>query len=270
MKKSTSFTILVMLMLPALLLPCQAAAATDGAMTKPPVFTEQPKVKPPMTKLDSGPKTIAVTSPGSGTIFAIGSTYAISWKYTGEAGTVKIELVNISNKSASLIATDVPGGQRGLGSSKWLVPQPHTPAAAGYLVKVTSLANAAATGLSQPFSIAPPSITIIRPTPGQRCSTIANITWTSLGDTFGSTVRITAWSADIPGAAKDLDIQVPLNQRKYEWNHPVDKDQNFYIRVESAQNPSIADQRLIHMMGPIQGIGTPGPEPWKGGAPVIR
>jgi hypothetical protein len=111
--------------------------------------------------------------------------------------------------------------------------------------------------LSQIFSILPPSITIINPTPGQRCSTIVNISWKSLGDTFGSTVRITAWQAGSSGATKDLDIQCPLNQGKYQWNHPVDKNMDFYIRVESTQTPSIADQRVIHMLGPMQ-LGTPG------------
>jgi hypothetical protein len=260
MKKSIRIATLFTAVLSALLLALPALSQTPGALAKTSALADQPKIKPPLAKLDSGLKTITVTSPGSNSVLVIGSISAISWKYTGEPGTVKIELVNTATKTPVLIATDVPGGQRGLGTYKWTAPDPRT-AAPSYVVKVTSVANAAVTGLSQPFSILPPSITIIKPTPGQRCSTIVNITWKSLGDTFGSTVRITAWQAGSSGATKDLDIQCPLNQGKYEWKHPVDKTTDFYVRVESTQTPSIADQRLIHMIVLGQ-LGTPGPEPY--------
>jgi hypothetical protein len=258
MKKSIRIAILFTTVLSALLLALPAISQTTGALAKTSASADQQKIKPPLAKLDTGPKTITVTSPSSSSVLVIGSISEISWKYTGEPGTVKIEFANTATKTPVLIATDVPGGQRGLGTYKWTAPDPRT-TTASYVVKVTSMANAAVTGLSQPFSILPPSISIINPTPGERCYTIANITWKSLGDTFGSTVRITAWKADGSGATKDLDIQCPLNQGKYDWNHPVDKATDFYIRVESTQTPSIANQRLIHMIPPIQ-LGTPGPE----------
>jgi hypothetical protein len=260
MKNNIRIAILFIVVLSALILAHLAISQTTGALTKTPALADQQKIKPPLAKLDSDPKTITVTSPSSNSVFVIGSISEISWKYTGEPGTVKIEFANTATKTPVLIATDIPGGHQGLGTYKWKAPDLRA-STTSYVVKVTSMANAAVTGLSQPFSILPPSITIITPTPLQRCSTIVNIAWNSLGDTFGPTVRITAWQAGSSGATKDLDIQYPLNQGKYQWKHPVDKNTDFYIRVESAQTPSIADQRLIHMMAPIQ-IGTPGPEPY--------
>lgn len=204
--------------------------------------------------------TITVTSPNSNFALAIGSTYTIWWNYQGKPGPVKIELTNTSGSAPLIIASNVPGGEMGLGKFDWIVPQTLA-MTSGYLVRVTSLVSASITGLSQPFSIALPSITITKPNPGDEFlpAVYIPITWRSLGNNFGTMVHITAWAAGSSGTS--LDVQCPLNQGIYDqWMpSPLDTTQRFFIRVESTQNRSIAAELATPIkVLPRQYQGSPG------------
>lgn len=161
-------------------------------------FKQQPTVKPSLkTVIDGQKSTITVTSPNSNFALATGSTYTISWNCEGNPGTVKIALTNTSGSAPLIITTNVPGGSQGLGNFVWIVPQTLV-TASGYLVRVTNLANSSITGVSQPFSIVPPSINITQPKPGELFyggDRVIPITGNNVGKNFGSMVHITAWRA---------------------------------------------------------------------------
>jgi hypothetical protein len=191
--------------------------------------------------------TITITSPNSNFDMAMGSMYTIWWNYKGNPGPVKLELTNTSGSTPLAIVGSAPGGELGVGKFNWTVPTTLAKAS-GYLVQVTSLASPSITAVSQPFSIAPPSITITSPqTSSEHLPAVyVPILWKSLGSSFGSTVHITAWPTN--GAGTSLDVLCPLSQGIYDrWMPmPLDMKQNFFIRVESTQNRSIGAQ-----IGPI-------------------
>lgn len=193
--------------------------------------------------------TIAVTSPNSNFTLGMGSTYPIWWTYQGKPGPVKIELTNTSGSAPLIIAPTAPGGELGLGRFDWTVPSTLA-TASNYMVRVTSLASSSITGVSQPFAVAPPSITITRPQPGDEYlpAVYVPITWRSVGNNFGNTVHVTAWPAGSEGTS--LDAQCPLNQGIYsQWMPtPLDKKQSYSIRVESTQNRSIHAETMVTIL----------------------
>jgi hypothetical protein len=146
--------------------------------------------------------TITVTSPNSNFEMAIGSRYTIWWKYMGNPGPVKIELTNTSGSTPLIIAGNVSGGELGLGRFDWVIPSTLA-RASGYIVRITSLASPSITAVSQPFSISSPFISITSPQPDTEFlpGVYVPIKWKSLGNNFGTTVRITAWPAGVPGQA---------------------------------------------------------------------
>jgi hypothetical protein len=191
--------------------------------------------------------TITVTSPNSSFTLGKGSTYSIWWTYQGRPGPVKIELTNTAGSAPLVIIANTPGGELGVGKFDWTVPTTLADAS-NYLVRVTSLVSPSITGASQPFSVAPPSITITTPQTGKEFlpAVYVPIRWTSVGNNFGTTVHVTAWPYG--GSGMSLDLQCPLSQRAYDqWMPvPLEGKQSFYIRIESTQNRSIA-----HEVGPI-------------------
>lgn len=222
--------------------------------------------------------TITVTSPNSNFTLGTASTYTIWWTYQGKPGPVKIELTNTSGSAPLIIAPNVPGGELGLGKYDWIVPSTLA-TASNYLVRVTSLVSGTITGVSSPFSIAPPSITITKPLPGAEFLPVVYvpITWKSVGKNFGTTVRITAWPAD--GSGTSLDVQCPLSQGIYDQWMPMalDKKISYTVRIESMQNRSIGAQTMVTILprqsqapnntsqgvspeaaGTLQGTGSPG------------
>lgn len=193
--------------------------------------------------------TITVTSPSSSFTMGTGSTYPIWWTYQGKPGPVKIELTNTSGSAPLVIANNAPGGELGLGRYDWTVPSTLA-VASNYLVRVTSLASASITGVSRPFAVAPPSITITRPQPGEEFlpAVYVPITWRSVGNNFGATVHVTAWPAGSEGTS--LDAQCPLSQGIYsQWMPmPTDRKQSYYIRIESTQNRSVQAQTMVTIL----------------------
>jgi hypothetical protein len=191
--------------------------------------------------------TITVTTPNSRFTMGKGSTYSIWWTYQGRPGPVKIELTNTAGSSPLVIVPTTPGGELGLGKYDWTVPTTLADAS-NYLVRVTSLASPSITGTSQPFPVAPPSITITTPQGASEFlpAVYVPIRWTSVGNNFGNTVHVTAWQYGSSGTS--VDLQCPLSQGVYDqWMPtPMDRKQSFYIRVESTQNRSIAQE-----VGPI-------------------
>jgi len=189
--------------------------------------------------------TITVTSPNSNFTMANGSTYPIYWNVQGKPGPVKIELNTTLGGTPMLIANNVPPGDLGVGKFDWQVFENLAPAG-NYLVKVTSLASSTITGTSRVFAIARPSITILKPLPGDRClpGVYVPITWKSVGN-LGAMVRITAWPAN--GSGLSLDLQHPRGnggQGGYDGWMPatLPVSQKYFIRVESILNRSIAGE----------------------------
>jgi hypothetical protein len=77
--------------------------------------------------------TVTVTSPKASDRWTTGSTYPITWQFTGNPGPLKIELFNASN--SFIIADNVPPGAAGSGKYDWKVIDLMT---SSYHVRITS------------------------------------------------------------------------------------------------------------------------------------
>jgi hypothetical protein len=218
---------------------------------------------------------ITVTSPNSKFTMAKGSTYSIWWTYQGSPGPVKIELTTTQGNNPILIANNVPCGNLGSGKFDWQVFD--TLATAGnYVVTITSLASARIKGSSQPFSVAPPSITILKPKPGERClpGVYIPIAWRVVGK-LGDKVRVTATPVDgngtpLPWTGLDIEGKTGSNNDgAYDrWMPtPTQATQAFIIRVESVQFPMInADLKPPMYVLPQQSQAAPPAEQTKAAA----
>lgn len=98
----------------------------------------------------AGP-TITVVSPNGGESWKAGKPHAISWKYTGNPGKVKIDL--IKGGVSTTIVSSVSAGKNGAGSYNWKINSKQT-AGGDYKIRVTSTTWASCTGMSgNPFAI---------------------------------------------------------------------------------------------------------------------
>lgn len=100
---------------------------------------------------------ITVTSPNGGEEWVAGSTYSISWNYTGDPGSqVKIELLK-GGIVDSTISSNTPIGSNGSGSFSWIIPEDQSPGD-DYKVRITSTSDSSCSDTSDSsFTISKPA-----------------------------------------------------------------------------------------------------------------
>ena len=92
---------------------------------------------------------ITVTSPNGGESWSRRSTRTITWKYTGDPGNLKIEILKGGTVSKTLFS-DVSKGSNGTGSYSWSIS---STLATGYdyKVRITSMSNGSVTDSSNNY-----------------------------------------------------------------------------------------------------------------------
>jgi hypothetical protein len=118
--------------------------------------------------------TLAVTSPGTGASWPIGTAHAITWTTNLPATDVRIDLSADGGASFTMLAAAAPN----TGSFAWTVAGPATASA---IVRVTANGAVPASGASGLFAIVTPSLAITAPTTGAKWTigTAQAITWTT-------------------------------------------------------------------------------------------
>jgi len=103
-----------------------------------------------------GPTQIILASPSGEDQLQAGGSWAISWSYTGNPGSlVKIELLN-GEVVAETITSSASIGSGGQGSYKWAIPFAQA-AGSNFRIRVTSTSQPSCAGTSfSPFTIVPP------------------------------------------------------------------------------------------------------------------
>ncbi len=184
---------------------------------------------------------ITVNHPGSGIKFLKATSQIIQWKTSGNAGGyVKIELLK-SNKLVSTIASSVYAVTNGNGSYVWYIP---STIAAGddYSIRVSSKTNSSIFGISEPFTIIGPSVTLTSPNGGETwyTGTTQKITWTYSGSS-PTYLKIEC----IKGATATTIGQVYCNGSSgyFLWYIPssMQASQDYKIRLTSISDTSITD-----------------------------
>lgn len=96
-------------------------------------------------------RAITITSPNGGEAWVRGMTYAITWTYAGDPGTVTIELLQ-AGLPHRVLASGVPVGSNGTGSYDWFIPKNEW--GSDYTIRITSVTNGAFTDMGDgTFSI---------------------------------------------------------------------------------------------------------------------
>ena len=131
---------------------------------------------------DPVPTSLTVIAPAGGDGVAAPGPLTVRWSATGAiGGTVKVELL----RGSSVVAVLAPAAAAGVGAVTWKTPATLA-RGTDYAVRLTSVANPAATTVSAPFSITNPAITL---TSGQGESwavgTAHALTWAYTGAPTG-------------------------------------------------------------------------------------
>jgi hypothetical protein len=210
--------------------------ASNGNFTLTPAGTANPS--------------ITVTSPNGGESWQRGTTYSITWSYTGSPGsTVKIVLLK-GGSEVGTIAGSIPLGSSGTGSYTWPV-SPTGSTGSDYKVSVQSISQPAVKDASNGnFTLTPagasnPAITVTSPNGGEswKRGTSHTITWSYTGSP-GSTVKIILWKAGVPvGTIKDSTSIGSGGKGNYTW--PISTTgltgSDFKVNVSSISQPTIFD-----------------------------
>ena len=186
------------------------------------------------------PTSLTVLEPVGGASVAVPGALTVRWNASGAiGGSVKVELL----RASSVVAVLAPAAATGVGAVTWKAPAT-LPRGTDYTVRVTSVANPAATTTSDPFSITDPTITL---TSAQGESwTVASahpVTWTYTGTPTGGVklelLRAERVVATIAGGA-------PLGsngQGTYAWTPPATLGAytDYRVRATLASLPTVRD-----------------------------
>jgi len=192
----------------------------------------------------SASASITVLSPNGGETWNKGTSYPITWSYTGSVGSkVNVALFRDDN-FLNYLASNVPIGSGGAGSYTWLIPA-GTVTGSNYKIGVQSSSYPGIYDLSNTvFTIGagvPPTITVTSPNGAESWvigSTHA-VTWTSSGD-VGANVKIEVLKAG--SVVQTLSSSDP-NDGTYSWTIATTlvTGTDYRIRITSATNTAIKD-----------------------------
>jgi YD repeat-containing protein len=183
------------------------------------------------------PSSITVTAPDGDEWWLAGTKQTISWKYTGNPGSmVKIELLK-GTAVDSVINAGSPIGSGGLGSYSWDI-SPNQSEGWNYRVRVTSTTNGIYTDTSDyDFTIKPSSLWVTTPNGGEwwQAGAKQTISWKYTGNP-GSMVKIEL----LKGTAVDsiLSAGTPIGSSglgSYSWDVPSNQSEgrDYQIRVST-------------------------------------
>jgi 5-hydroxyisourate hydrolase-like protein (transthyretin family) len=194
---------------------------------------------------------ITVIAPNGGEHWQVGTAQTIQWSFTGNPGSLKIELLK-GGIVHGTIATDVTTGKDGKGQYAWSIPS--TQATGGdYRIRVTSqLIDAVSDTSNYDFVLNPntkgPTISVTTPNGGEswQADTTHTIQWTYTGNP-GSTVKIDAYR--ITGTALahfPIVGSTPVGSGgtgSYSWKIPADQPagSDYKIAVTSTTVSSCTD-----------------------------
>ncbi|MGC8804353.1 MAG: lectin like domain-containing protein [Candidatus Ratteibacteria bacterium] len=211
---------------------------------------------------------ITVSHPGSGIKFSKGTSQIIQWTASGNVGSwVKVELWR-SNNFVSTIASSVSAGINGRGSYVWYIPS-RIASGGDYSIKVLSKINSSIFGISEPFDITGPSVTITGPNGGETwyTGTPQNITWTYSGSspTYFKIECLKGYTAMAIG-----QVYCNGNSGSFLWNIPStwQPSSDYKIRLTSIADPSLtdtSDDDFTISAGSIKLVSPSGGEIWKKG-----
>lgn len=170
---------------------------------------------PMYTDDSNGPFTIQsgslqVAFPNANDIAARGLPSQIAWTYTGNPGTVKIDLYK-GGVFNSTIAAAAPLGTGGAGSFSW-TPSAQLPFGTDYSLLLTSTADATIQAQSNgPFKIDPGSIKVTSPHGGETWiyGWCYDFTWTYAGS-VSSTVNLRIVDTLVAGLGSHLITGIPI------------------------------------------------------------
>ncbi|MCK9593954.1 MAG: PKD domain-containing protein, partial [Methanoregula sp.] len=185
---------------------------------------------------------IAVTSPDGGESWAGGSSYAITWTSSGDAGSfVNIELLNGETAVQSISSTTENDGSY----SSWTIP-PELGPGSGYRIRITSATNPVITDTSNNnFSITSgtpaSSITVTAPDGGESlvADSTSRITWSSSGEVGSVNIGLLKGNTVVQTIVSDTE-----NDGSYSsWTISplLTPGSDYRIRIASTTDPMIAD-----------------------------
>lgn len=186
--------------------------------------------------------TVTVTSPNGGESWTPGYSYDVTWTVSGMTGLVKIELYQFTG-ILSLVDTINPSIGAGAGTYSWRIPLT-TPAAANYVVKITSLTSSTETDVSNNmFTITEaPTLTVTAPNGGENWTigTTHNVTWTSSNLTGNLGIMLLIGTS---GNYSTVGFVQTPTVGSYNWTIPntLTPGTQMKIRVYSVLTPAIAD-----------------------------
>ncbi|HOK81057.1 MAG TPA: lectin like domain-containing protein, partial [bacterium] len=211
---------------------------------------------------------ITVSHPGSGIKFSKGTSQIIQWTASGNTGSyIKVELLK-SNNFVSTIASSASAGINGRGSYVWYIP---STIAAGddYSIRVSSKINSSIFGISEPFTITGPSVTVTSPNGGEiwYSGTTQKITWIYSGSspTYFKIECMKDYTATTIG-----HVYCSGNSGSFLWYIPSSwqASQGYKIRLTSISDASItdtSDDDFTISAGSIKLVSPSGGEIWRKG-----
>ena len=207
---------------------------------------------------------IVVESPSGSVSFSKDTQQLIQWKCYGNVGSfVRIELLK-SGQFVSTIFSTASTSSNSTSSYVWKIPSFLAPGN-DYSIKVVSTTNPKIYGVSQPFTIAGPSITLTSPGAEEvwYTGTSQEISWT-----YSGIYPVYAKIECLQGTSSFTIAQVYLNKNNgsYLWYIPssLHASENYKIRITATNDPFITDtsDALTISNGSINLITPSGNEVW--------
>ena len=191
------------------------------------------------------PEFLAITAPNGGEVWAAGTTQNITWQYSHNPGSLKIELLENGN-AVQTIASSATLGTGGNGSFAWAIPANLTPQT-DYRVRVTSTSDTTFTSTSAAnFQITAPPMGLTLTSPNGSNTLTAgvttSITWTYTG--APGSVKLELLKAGSLVQTISSSAAVGSNgSGSFSWLVPstMALGNDYRVRITSVSTPSVTD-----------------------------
>ena len=176
------------------------------------------------------PTTISITSPAGGASLTGTGSCSITWTYTGNPGTVKIELYEGASK-VSTISGAAAGGKNETGSYSWTIPG-NLQTGSDYHIKISSTTVSSCTATSDAFGISAPAIQVTSPKSGDTLTATASypINWSWTG-------KLAPFKIELYNGVSRVSVIAAASNEKgsHSWTVPgsLQPGNNYSIKISS-------------------------------------